>query len=343
MKLFRLFSNCRLVKGANRSSICDLQKRQLYLIPNNIAKYLEKDLRENKVNENDKLKAWIEELVSCGLGFWTDMPDYFPSLSLDWDSPDIINNAVIEADSYTADDFKNIVNQLDALFCKFIEIRFYKVTDFENLISAIEVFGKGYIRGITVFAPFSNYCFDISNKLLRASGLIRQIVLHSCSNDQVEQHQDENRQLHLTTQIIDSHAHCGNISQDYFSINLSTFAESQCYNTCLNKKISIGVNGDIKNCPSMNKVYANVKNEKIKKVVSSEEFQNLWNVKKDDIKICQDCEFRYVCTDCRAFTEDPDDVYSKPLKCGYNPYTTQWEDWSISPQKQNAIQFYKLY
>jgi hypothetical protein len=35
-------------------------------------------------------------------------------------------------------------------------------------------------------------------------------------------------------------------------------------------------------------------------------------------------------------------IYSKPLKCGYNPYTAIWEDWSTNPLKKKAIDFYKL-
>ena len=50
----------------------------------------------------------------------------------------------------------------------------------------------------------------------------------------------------------------------------------------------------------------------------------LKNIKKDQISVCKDCEFRYVCTDCRAYTQNSGDQYSKPLKCNYDPYTATW-------------------
>ena len=56
----------------------------------------------------------------------------------------------------------------------------------------------------------------------------------------------------------------------------------------------------------------------------------------------KDCEFRYICTDCRAYVEDPEDILSKPLKCGYNPYTGEWSEWSTNPLKQKAIDFYGM-
>ncbi|NJL77136.1 MAG: hypothetical protein HC892_21095, partial [Saprospiraceae bacterium] len=70
-------------------------------------------------------------------------------------------------------------------------------------------------------------------------------------------------------------------------------------------------------------------------------FKRAWKIKKDDVKICKDCEFRYICSDCRVFTEDPEDINSKPLKCGYNPYTLEWTDWKSTPEKQLQIQYYK--
>lgn len=49
-----------------------------------------------------------------------------------------------------------------------------------------------------------------------------------------------------------------------------------------------------------------------------------------------------ICTDCRAYVEDPEDILSKPLKCGYNPYTAEWSEWSSNPLKQKTINFYGL-
>ena len=46
-----------------------------------------------------------------------------------------------------------------------------------------------------------------------------------------------------------------------------------------------------------------------------------------------------VAIDCRAYVEDPEDILSKPLKCGFNPYTGEW---STNPLKQKAINFYGM-
>lgn len=151
-----------------------------------------------------------------------------------------------------------------------------------------------------------------------------------------------NSNLEFCEQKIKDNSHCGSINQKYFKVNLDVVSESMTSNTCLNKKISVDIKGNIKNCPSMTKSYGNIETNSIISVLDNSEFKNLWNVRKDDIKTCQRCEFRYICTDYRAYVEDPEDILSKPLKCGYTPYTGEWSEWSSNPLKQKAIVFYEM-
>jgi SPASM domain peptide maturase of grasp-with-spasm system len=139
-----------------------------------------------------------------------------------------------------------------------------------------------------------------------------------------------------------SNKHCGVVDTHNFTNTIDHITESQQHNTCLNRKVAIDVNGNIKNCLGMCKSHGNAKNLNIKDVIQNPDFNKLWYIKKDDIAVCKDCEFRHICTDCRAFTEDPEDIYSKPLKCGYNPYTSEWEEWSTNPLKQKAIAYYGM-
>jgi SPASM domain peptide maturase of grasp-with-spasm system len=76
----------------------------------------------------------------------------------------------------------------------------------------------------------------------------------------------------------------------------------------------------------MTKSYGNIKNKKLTDVLQDESFKKIWYISKDQIKVCQDCEFRHICTDCRAYLSDKEDIFSKPAKCGYNPYTNTWEE-----------------
>jgi SPASM domain peptide maturase of grasp-with-spasm system len=126
-------------------------------------------------------------------------------------------------------------------------------------------------------------------------------------------------------QAITSNTHCGNISSLYFVFNnFRSIIEAHQHNTCLNKKISIDVDGAIKNCPTLADSYGNVKDTLLYDVLLRNEIQQLWSVSKDQVLVCQDCEYRMVCTDCRAIVSEPGNILSKPLKCTYDPYQMVW-------------------
>ncbi len=148
--------------------------------------------------------------------------------------------------------------------------------------------------------------------------------------------------IFFTQDEITSSNHCGIISPDYFTINIKTFTEARKHNTCLNRKISVDTEGYIRNCPNMKEHYGNIKNTTLQQALEHPDFKKYWFINKDQVAVCKDCEFRYICTDCRAYIENPEDMYSKPLKCGYNPYTCEWEEWSTNPLKQKAIDHYGM-
>lgn len=120
--------------------------------------------------------------------------------------------------------------------------------------------------------------------------------------------------------------YCGNIRQDMFVVNQPFFIEAHICNTCLNRKISIDRQGVVKNCPLMEQNFGNIKDYSVREIVDIPGFQDLWTISKDKIDVCKDCEYRYVCTDCRCIIKDRNNIYSQPAKCKYNPYIGRWEN-----------------
>jgi len=112
----------------------------------------------------------------------------------------------------------------------------------------------------------------------------------------------------------------------FFSINFETFSESQHHNACLNCKISVSKNGDIKNCPSMDNSYGNLSQDiNLRNIIENKTFKRFWDISKDKVLVCKDCEYRYCCTDCRVFIDDLNNELSRPSKCNYNPYQGLWK------------------
>ena len=79
----------------------------------------------------------------------------------------------------------------------------------------------------------------------------------------------------------------------------------------------------IKNCPALKTGYGQIGKDKVKKIVRDAQFMEIWKIKKNDIDVCKSCEFRFICTDCRAFHQS-DVNYLKPAKCTYDPEIGEW-------------------
>ena len=75
----------------------------------------------------------------------------------------------------------------------------------------------------------------------------------------------------------------------------------------------------------MKQSFGHILKTNLNDVVNNSKFKKLWTINKDKIDVCQDCEYRYICTDCRAYIKDSNDIYSQPAKCNYNPYIAKWE------------------
>ena len=146
----------------------------------------------------------------------------------------------------------------------------------------------------------------------------------------------------MTTKRLESNLDCGSITKkELLRPSTSTFNELRHFNGCLNRKISVDENGQVRNCPGMGRAFGHHQSVVLSNVVASAKFQRAWRAKKDNIKVCQDCQYRYACTDCRAFLEDPDTEDSKPLKCGYDPYTDSWTDWKGQPGTAAILETYR--
>jgi len=96
---------------------------------------------------------------------------------------------------------------------------------------------------------------------------------------------------------------------------------------CYLGHLCISYQGDVLPCVMERElIIGNIKNESLKEIWNSPIAQDLKYLSKDKIKVCQDCEYRYACFDCRArVRKETGDLYAKPPNCPYNPYTGQWE------------------
>ena len=235
----------------------------------------------------------------------------------------MISNSIIDINSSSTYDIHEAIKQLDRLNCFHLQIRFFNRPTNKRIQSILNWIDPSSFRTVEFFLPYyENSIFEADSFLLNNKRITG--VIFFDTPKEKNKLSGVNVVSYLEKNILDCSS-CGVITSQYFSATMNHFTESQHHNTCLNRKISIDVNGEIKNCPSMHKSYGNIKNTTLEEALNKQGFKNLWSIKKDDIKICQDCEFRHICTDCRAFIDNPDDIYSHPAKCTYNPYQAKWK------------------
>lgn len=358
-KYFKLFSNCIIVKGQNRATICDLQRNKFVFIPNTLTNLFDSDdiLDLKKLTSLlDKeslpiLQEYIDLLNEYEFIFECSKNEakLFPKLSLEYDYPAKISNVVIDFNKNSKHDFLKILNQfLIPTNCRHIQLRFYDEIDFNILQEILFEINNSFIKSVEIILKHSE---SISNKFLSdwvsKNKKIKSITIHSAIQNCIIKEEDYGFGIIVEVkQEITNESHCGVIHHNYFNTMIESFTESQHHNSCLNRKLSIDVDGNIKNCPSMSQNFGNIKDTTLEAALNHPDFKKYWNVTKDMIDVCKDCEFRHICTDCRAYTErtqfDGDIDVSKPLKCGYNPYTNEWSEWSTNPLKEKAIEYYGM-
>lgn len=354
---FKLYASCVPVAGAERSVVCDLQRTNIVLIPNILYEILinheNKSVNDIKAFYNNEADTFIDDyfifLEESELGFFTNEPQNFPKLDNIWKAPSYITNVIIDISSFSNHNYIKIKNELDELNCKAIEFRIFDEMCINDLINLLEFFKDSRLQHILIIIKYSIQFQELDfDLILTKYPKIVGIVFHTVLNTKNDGKSliNTNSKISYTEQNIDSEIHCGVIQTNYFSINIDTFFESNSFNSCLNKKVSIDKYGYIKNCPSMKQNFGKFENTLIADALNHPDFKKYWNVTKDSIDICKDCEFRYICTDCRAYTEQKNDEIeidlSKPLKCGYSPYTNQWSEWSLNPLKQKIILSYGM-
>lgn len=125
--------------------------------------------------------------------------------------------------------------------------------------------------------------------------------------------------------ITDSICNIGNISEENMSVNVAEFFFNQEFNPCWGAKLAIDVNGGIKHCMWSGNTLGNVEGITVPNLIFSRQCDELWELTKDKIETCKECEYRYSCSDCRVMTEqDSGSRHSKTFSCSYCPDTGEW-------------------
>lgn len=345
---FKLFANCQLVQGNSQCILYDLQRRTheafpvaLYQIITQAQTHSIEGLIQNYGEDNRAtILEYINYLIDKQYGFLCEEPELvlFPDLNLHWDTSSTISNAILDVDSdmeWTR--IEKTFAELEDCLCQNIEIRSHKCTMafVKKILDYVET---SIFHSISFVLRYDmTHTMDALKPLLD-NKRINILCIYNCQKKLMEQYnvnesetENNTSKLRLSTKPLETNPN--KHINGFFAINMPMFTEAQNHNVYYNRKVYITASGEIYNAPEYKKSFGNIKDKSftsLKEIVQQEEFQKYWFVSKDKIKVCQDCEYRYMCIDNRLPKQDAgqnseqEETWAFDTDCVYNPYTGEW-------------------
>jgi SPASM domain peptide maturase of grasp-with-spasm system len=355
-----LFTDCVPVKGHTASAIYDLTRGRISTFPSEYfpvfalfrTHRLGQLLETFPEDDRDNLREFFGFLLSNEYVTFVDDLAPFLGIPSAWDAPCSIQNAIIDV-NMQRHDYAKIIAELDGLGCEHLQVRSYSsLFAISDLVELVRLCHGTSIQSLQAIIPHDpTNSDDVYVSVVTSNRILLGLVVHSANQDrrirvdygaQGSSAQLVAVEIEMTTKKLESSLDCGSITmQELLRPSTSTFNELRQFNGCLNRKISVDENGQVRNCPAMGRSFGHHQSIVLSDIVAGASFQRAWRARKDEIKICQDCQYRYACTDCRAFVEDPDAEDSRPLKCGYDPYTDSWIDWRERPGAAATLETYR--
>lgn len=323
-KYFKFHSSCIPVKGDKRGVIYDLQKGSLYFVPNSIID-LFVDNSKNTIeylflkfpNQEGLVNKYLIYLIENELIFLTSDIDKFPNLSLKFERPFLLDIIFIELDSLS-NSKKSLLEEVNTLGCTQVVIVTHQSIVIDTLKEVIDLLSESKIQIIDLITKYDSEIVTHILELHNISPRLRKTIFFDSlnnTNDNYIEFTSKNLNNILTKRIKDTND---------LIINQDAYFESLKHNLFFNRKVYISDNGDIKHYFNENEFYGNIKNCTIQSIVNSNDFQNLWNITKEDIEECKNCEFRYLCPDNRIPLIINNKYFHETL-CKYNPKEAKWD------------------
>lgn len=349
----KLFETVLVTQGITRTFICDTHTGNNHFVSNDFANLVKKFpthsidvlLQNCDAETMDVINEYVAFILDNGYGFSCGSAaeiSLFPEKSLRFETPSIITNCIIDVANNSSYNLGDAFTQIIDMEIPFLQIRIaedYSTEQILHLLQQLKAFDNSPINELFLLLLWQE---DIDNYL--KSNLVTEkyftVLFYGANRNEKEVRVFNNVNINYTLTAINIPSCCGTIKVDNFIIQEDFYREGLQFNTCLNQKIAIDQKGEIKNCPSMAHSFGNISNTTLAAALAMSGFNDVWRITKKQISVCKHCEFRHVCTDCRAYLTNPYDVYSKPLKCGYNPYTNEWANWSDNPLSRMAMLHY---
>ncbi|MDQ1350053.1 MAG: hypothetical protein QG657_354 [Acidobacteriota bacterium] len=115
------------------------------------------------------------------------------------------------------------------------------------------------------------------------------------------------------------------VDEDFNQLTHSSYLFNRRFNSCWGRKVAVTADGKIRPC-----IYSEICAADLNTVSPDrllEIMNQYWELTKDKVETCKDCELRHICFDCReiARREGGGDLQAPNRHCCYDPYNGTWK------------------
>ncbi|MDC8098427.1 hypothetical protein [Chryseobacterium rhizosphaerae] len=297
-KYLNIFSFCKVIEGKENAIICDFQKKNIKYIPSSMVEVIRMlsklpytEVENTFSDQKNIFKSYVSLLLTEKFAFFSDLRDEFIPISDTWESPQVINNAIIE---YGFENYNmiHLIEQLDDLNCQFLEIRFlaFEKKSIEQIEEILQYCNDLVLRSIKIYLPYINHrvSLQIYHRFKKFKKLEAIIFYGS----------DKTKANYALQNILFTKKNMEYIRKKNFDdtdlvIDFEYYRESLKYNPYYNKKIGVDYLGNIKNCLKNESIFGNVNKNNIVQILKETDIKELWHVSHDMILGLKDDELRY--------------------------------------------------
>lgn len=341
-------SKCPIIKGHIRDIIYDLNRSTYYYIPKELTNFINEingryieDINY-LISRNLVYEEYLSFLIEKEIVLMVNEKHYngFTPLNLKYISPEIISSLIFIIENELSFKFSFIVEFIEKMSVKTLTI-LVTLNHFLKLEEYLECLKGSTLCNIEILIKSElNYNVSEFNKLFYINHSLRLICFFNSDKNETVYSDFPGRRFFFTSQNVNM-KNIDFIDNSYFHVNMKNYMESHSKNLFYNKKIILDSNG---------KLYADLSKERIISDLSEINYDmigdlfsnNIWNISKNNIEVCKDCEHRYMCLDPRYPVQISRKKYYFNTECNYNPYIAKWqgEDGYLS-LKDSGIQISK--
>jgi len=115
------------------------------------------------------------------------------------------------------------------------------------------------------------------------------------------------------------------VEGDFCRITEGIYLFNKKYNSCWGRQVAVTADGSVKPCLFSDLSAGNLFTDPVDTVIRG--LAKYWNITKDQVEQCKECELRYVCFDCREIARRKNGgLYSPNPLCCYEPTTGNWTE-----------------